>query len=234
MKYSTQCVRKQTQLLGSSASSAYFPYMFKISAKRLGKYYGKRWIFRNIDLHIHTGKLGIGGANGSGKSTLLRALAGLIRANEGEVVWQKNGEPLDRTHRKNHLGYAAPYISLYHELTLHENLMFIARVRGLLREAGPERVLAMIIQSVDQAGLTEKLHQEFSSFSSGQQQRAKLAAATFFKPDVLFLDEPGTNLDAIGTEMVRNLVQSHSGILILASNDENELKLCNQNVFLNP
>jgi len=124
------------------------------------------------------------------------------------------------------MGFAAPYISLYNELTVLENLKFLQRSRTDSYRA--RRSFETLFRST---GLGEALHQEYGSLSTGQQQRARLAAALFHNPDVLLLDEPGTNLDKEGRSLVHQITETakeQDRLLVIASNNPEELKLCDR------
>ncbi|HEV8481768.1 MAG TPA: ABC transporter ATP-binding protein [Candidatus Eisenbacteria bacterium] len=129
------------------------------------------------------------GPNGSGKSTLLRMMAGLKRPGAGRVRWLRGGEDL-RADRLRHVsGIAAPEIQLYRDLSLRENLEFLARLRGNGARAG-------VRVALERAGMEGLADAQPMSLSSGQRQRARLAAAWLGDPELLLLDEPSTNLDA--------------------------------------
>lgn len=196
--------------------------MIILTVSDLGKHFGQRWIFRNICFEQEGGVLGIAGLNGSGKSTLMRCLSGLHAPDTGTVKWSDDGTDFFRADLRAASGYAAPYVQLYGELTCSENLDFILRSRGV--KNGEDEVRAML----SRAGIEAKEHALYKSLSSGQQQRCKLIAAILHHPKVLFLDEPGTNLDTRGLDLVTNMVNERrvNGLTIIASNDSRELDLC--------
>jgi ABC-type multidrug transport system ATPase subunit len=205
--------------------------MFYLEYNNLGKFYGKTEVFRNLNFRAEgPACIGIGGANGSGKSTLLKCLSGLLRPTEGRITWQQNGSKLDIRSVRLHTGYAAPYIQLYKELSVLENLSFVARLRG--HSEAPH-----VTQLLELCELDGKSGQEFGSLSSGQQQRVRLAAALVSDPPILMLDEPGTNLDTAGYSLVSRLVdlqRTKGGMTFLASNREEELALCDESIMLSP
>ena len=204
--------------------------MLRIECNNLGKYYGKTEVFRKLLFHFDgSACIGIGGANGSGKSTLLKCLSGLLRPSEGRVTWQQNGSALEMRSVRFYIGYAAPYIQLYKELSVLENLLFVAQLRG--HSEAPH--MTHLLEFFDLSRLSG---QEFGSLSSGQQQRVRLAGALVADPPILMLDEPGTNLDATGLALVAQLVdrqRAKGGMTFLASNREEELALCDELIMLN-
>jgi ABC-type multidrug transport system ATPase subunit len=210
--------------------------MTELSVNSLGKHFGYRWIFRDISFVANGGIIGIAGTNGSGKSTLMRCLAGLYKQDSGDVQWRFDGQPADRAALRHSSGYAAPYIRLYGELSAKENLEFLAGARQHSSgESGVGDVRNLIAEHLDLAGITAKADTPFKAMSSGQQQRLKLISAILHRPRVLFLDEPGTNLDERGHTYVRSVIAGRNHphqLTLLASNDARELELCQQTVII--
>lgn len=202
--------------------------MIQLKADNLEKRFGQKTVFSNLTIETDTPVLGIAGINGSGKSTLLRCLAGLLKPSSGSVQWVIDGEQIKRTNLKNSLGYAAPYIQLYEELTVRENLEFIRNVRSLNSSNSISNLLEPL-------GADQLLERHFGELSTGQQQRIKLAAAIIHDPDILLLDEPGSNLDEAGKEIILSLVERYKNsnrMVVIASNQEYELALCNEIIEL--
>lgn len=197
--------------------------MISFEVKRLKKSFGPKIIFSDLSFAHRQNALGIAGPNGSGKSTFLKCLAYLLRPSGGEIEWQKNGETMEKEQFKKVLGYAAPYINLYDELSCRENLQFIAKMR---HEANYENSIEEWIRKVS---LDQNADQPFGKLSTGQQQRLRLASAVFHQPEILMLDEPGSNLDESGRELIKEISESFKArgkLLIIASNNPDELNLC--------
>lgn len=202
--------------------------MIQLKADNLEKRFGQKTVFSNLTIETDTPVLGIAGINGSGKSTLLRCLAGLLKPSSGSVQWVIDGKQINRTNLKNSLGYAAPYIQLYEELTVRENLEFIRNVRSLNSSNSISNLLEPL-------GADQLLERHFGELSTGQQQRIKLAAAIIHDPNILLLDEPGSNLDEAGKEIILSLVERYkkrNRMVIIASNQQEELALCNETIEL--
>lgn len=197
--------------------------MSVIKAKNLGHRFGPRPLFQRLEVEVQGGTcLGVTGANGAGKSTLLKILAGVLKPSEGRVVLHLDGPPIASEQHPLHAGCVAPWINLYEDLTLRENLAFVARVRGLPKD---EEHLYQTLKSV-------RLHHQSDKpcriFSSGMMQRARFAVALVAKPPLLILDEPTVNLDRWGREDCRRLVRQAKGrgcIVVVASNVAEDLKV---------
>jgi ABC-2 type transport system ATP-binding protein len=155
------------------------------------------------------------GPNGSGKSTTIRMLCGLLTPSEGavDVLGRRlpgNAEPL-----KQKIGYMTQQFSLYDDLTVLENLQFIARVYLLPKNKQQTR----IEQALQTYELTDHRKQFAGTMSGGQRQRLALACATLHEPELLFLDEPTSAVDPQSRrdfwESLFRLV--HSGTTIMVS-----------------
>ncbi|MFP8489172.1 ATP-binding cassette domain-containing protein [Gracilimonas sp. Q87] len=197
--------------------------MISVKATDLTKKFNNKIIFQGLSFEHRNGVFGIAGDNGSGKSTLLKCLAYLLRPNSGNIEWKKSEKLLSQKEMKSQLGYAAPYINLYAELTVAENLQFLKEARG---NVSSEKDLFNLLKRCQILHLKDQL---FGSLSTGQQQRTKLAAALVNDPDTLMLDEPGSNLDKDGHALVSSIIEnevSKGTLVIIASNDPDEISLC--------
>lgn len=203
--------------------------MISLQVQGLTRKYNRKTILKGLTFAHSKGTLGIAGPNGSGKSTLMKCLAFLLRPNAGTIQWSENGSPLPSEKVRSLIGYAAPYINLYEELSVTENLEFLAKLGGSTPEPGFYREL---LEKVQMHGFEHRL---FKTLSTGQQQRVKLAASLVRSPGILFLDEPGSNLDEKGNSLVANIVQEqaqNNTLVIIASNDMREIGLCDQVIEL--
>jgi len=197
----------------------------------LAKRYDLRVVFKGISGRALPGEvLTLIGPNGSGKSTLVRILCGLARPTRGSVTYQnQHGEPVEQTSWRHVLGVVAPSMMVYEELTAMENLVFYARVRGLVD--AQERCR----QVLGEVGLDPDRLTLVGGYSTGQQQRLRLAQAVLHAPQVLLLDEPGSNLDPAGQEWLKEYVAhlvEEQRTVILATNDEREMAWGDRHVSL--
>lgn len=199
--------------------------MINLQVHELHKRYARRVIIRELSFGQEGGVLGIAGPNGSGKSTLLKCLAFLLKTNGGDIHWQVDGSDIERANLNDYIGYVAPYVNLYAELTCFENLEFILRLRSMFDHG--ERIRPLL----EQVQMGGRADQPFGSLSTGQQQRIKLASALVHRPRILFLDEPGSNLDAAGRDLVRSIIDNFrddTHMVLVASNNPEELAWCDR------
>ena len=170
----------------------------------------------HINLEIPRARIyGFLGPNGSGKSTTIRMLCGLIRPTEGDAEVLGHQVPRDAEALKRDIGYMTQRFSLYQDLTVQENLEFMAEIYSL--PYGKRR--ARIEQALQDYQLRELRNQRAETMSGGERQRLALAAATLHEPELLFLDEPTSAVDPQSRrdfwETLFALV--HQGITILVS-----------------
>jgi ABC-type multidrug transport system ATPase subunit len=171
-----------------------------------------------------TGVLAVTGRNGSGKSTLLRIVAGLLRPSGGTVSLTRDGAPVEGAARRTLVGYAAPAMRFYDELTVAETLRFACEARGA-RDGG-----AAVTRALAATGLEARRDDHAGALSSGMVQRLRLAWAVLHDPPVLLLDEPGAHLDEAGRAVVQALIDRRrpDGLVLIATNDERERRLADQ------
>jgi heme exporter protein A len=183
--------------------------------------YGVRPVLRNISLRLKAGEvLVVSGENGSGKSTFLRLLCGLQRPSNGIISYLVSNERYAPAEARHLLGWVAPDLALYRELTARENLAFFAEVRGLHLSA------PHLDERLAQVGLAGRGDDRVATYSSGMVQRLRYAYALLHQPPVLLLDEPTVTLDERGATLVEQLVlqQRRHGIVVIATNDPRELR----------
>jgi heme exporter protein A len=183
--------------------------------------FGTRSVFSDVCANVQQGQtLIVTGPNGSGKSTLLKIIAGLLPPSSGEVGVLFCGRRLDPAQSRRMMGYVAPDLSLYAELSGVENLRFYAHLRGLTLSRAE---LAALLERV---GLKGRGRDLVGNYSSGMRQRLKYAFALLHRPLILLLDEPTANLDAQGVSIVRQIVEEQraAGMTILATNETHELE----------
>ncbi len=196
----------------------------------VAKRYDMRIIFKGVSGAVDPGEvLLLTGPNGSGKSTLVAILCGLLRPTRGSVKYLRGDEELRRESWRRHLAVVAPSMSPYEELDAMENLRFFATVRGL---ADVEALCRRCLQDV---GLDPERRTPVRGFSTGMVQRLKIAQAMLHEPAVLFLDEPGSNLDPSGQDWLASWVRRAADTgttIVLATNDRQEMEWGDRRVAL--
>jgi len=202
----------------------------RISFSDVAKRYDLRVVFRAVSEEAVPGEvLVITGPNGSGKSTLLAILCGLLRPTRGEVLHRRGQVEVERELWRRHLGVVAPAMAVYEELDAGENLRFFARVRGM--GSADERCR----ECLEMVGLDPGRRTLVRGYSTGMAQRLKIAQALLHDPGVLFLDEPGSNLDPSGRDWLENHVRGladEGKTVVLATNDEREMEWGKRHVSL--
>jgi heme exporter protein A len=174
-----------------------------LAARGLRRSFGRLRVLHDIDLTLSPGEaLAVAGPNGAGKSTLLRILAGLMRPTAGEV--RVLGRPLtgNAAETRRAIGLLSHQSLLYDDLTVVENLTFVARLYGLARPGDAARA------ALEAAGLAGRADDSPRRLSRGLLQRAAIARALLHAPRVLLLDEPFTALDAASADRLRGTLEA--------------------------
>ena len=163
---------------------------FAIEVSGLCKSFGTRRVVNNLVLKVRRGEIyGFLGPNGSGKTTTIRMMCGLLTPDAGSGHCLNYDILRQSALIKRHVGYMTQKFTLYEDLTIRENLDFVARVYGM--EQRRERVTA----SLERLGLLARANQLAGVLSGGWKQRLALAACLLHDPQVLLLDEPTAGVD---------------------------------------
>ncbi len=199
--------------------------IFNIEAESISKKYsGRAALFSNFNFKIQTGEsYAITGHNGSGKSTLLKILSGISLPDKGTVKHKKSDTIISREELYNYIGFSSPEINPYDELTGYENIIFALKNRNNL----PEKL-------IDDLNLETHIHKRVKFYSTGMKQRLKFILTLAREPRLLFLDEPGSNLDSEGKKLVYDIITQLKKdiILIIATNEKAEVDLCSRVISL--
>ena len=197
-------------------SGASAPERLAIDVRGLTKRYGGRAVVDAIDLQVGQGRIcGFLGPNGSGKTTTIRMLCGLVAADGGSGQCLGLDIATHATEIRRHVGYMTQRFGLYEDLTIRENLDFIARLYEL-----PDR-RRTVDATLERLGLVERQRQLAGTLSGGWKQRLALAACLMHDPRLLLLDEPTAGVDpkarrdfwdqihALAAEGITVLVSTH-------------------------
>ncbi|WP_105201659.1 ABC transporter ATP-binding protein [Pseudoalteromonas sp. T1lg10] len=163
-----------------------------IKAHNVTKQFGDLKAINNISLNVEKGKIyGFLGPNGCGKSTTIRVLTGLLTPSAGQVEVLGLSIPKQADALRLRIGYMTQKFSLYEDLTVAENLLFMGQIYGISRAKLKSRTQ----EQMQTYGLDKLQKQIVGGMSGGQKQRLSLACATINKPELLFLDEPTSAVD---------------------------------------
>ena len=180
-----------------------------IEVKDVSKTFGSLKVLRRLSLSFQPGEVVLlVGANGAGKSTLLKIIAGLSRADSGEVV-----------SKASKVSFLSHHLFLYGRLSVRENLQLFGAVQGV-------RAIDDIIRSME---LSEVVNRPVSELSKGNQAKVGIARALVGAPEVLLLDEPTSNLDEKGTALLLSALSklhddtSGRAVTLIATHDLHRL-----------
>ncbi|MEM9209310.1 MAG: ABC transporter ATP-binding protein [Pseudomonadota bacterium] len=165
---------------------------FAIRARGLTKRFGALEAVSHVDLDVPVGQIyGFLGPNGSGKSTTIRMLCGLLTPTEGTAMVLGSQVPGDAQALKPKIGYMTQKFSLFGDMTVEENLQFIAQIYAYPRDQRSARIKALL----DNYNLMAQRNQLAGTMSGGQKQRLALACSVLHHPKLLLLDEPTSAVD---------------------------------------
>jgi heme exporter protein A len=175
--------------------------MLKVAGLHLWR--GDRHVLRGVSFEGHPGQcVLLTGRNGAGKTSLIRVIAGLLEAEEGEVTWR--GAPARQVRHEFHaeLAYLGHEPPLKGDLTARENLKYSIGIRRVVRSADIDGALA-------RTGAMAFADRPVRTLSAGQRRRVALAGVLLAGAVLWLLDEPTTNLDAEGQQLVARLIAEH-------------------------
>lgn len=201
-----------------------------LEVKGLYKTLGKSEIIKGIDFSVKEGEIfGFLGPNGAGKTTTIRILVGLIHPTRGSINIMGYDLSKNREKALEQVGAVVENPELYTYLSGRENLMQIARIRGISKKEVDE-----IIETI---GLKEKIDLKVKKYSLGMKQRLGLGAALISNPKLLILDEPTNGLDPSGIldfrEIVRTAARKRGTAVFISSHILSEVQeLCDTVAFI--
>ncbi len=174
----------------SAANAAPASSAYAIDVTGVTKRFGAKTVVNAIDLRVRRGEIyGFLGPNGSGKTTFIRMLCGLLTPDAGTGTCLGYDVRAQQADIKRHVGYMTQKFSYYEDLSIRENLDFIARLYDI-----PDR-RAAVQHSLERLGLVNRSHQLAGQLSGGWKQRLALAACLIHSPQLLLLDEPTAGVD---------------------------------------
>ena len=201
-----------------------------IDVTGLTKHFGKLTVVNKVDIHMPRGQVwGFLGPNGSGKTTTIRMLCGLLKPDEGQGTCL--GYDILRQSReiKHQVGYMTQKFSYWEDLSIRENLEFVANLYELKNKK------QIVDQTLEQLGLTSRQKQLAGTLSGGWKQRLALAACTLHGPKMLMLDEPTAGVDPQARRDFWDQIHrlSAQGLTVLVSTHYmDEAERCDQIVYI--
>lgn len=186
------------------ASTDFIAMIPVIETHGLVHYYGRTQILKGIDLSVPPGQVvGYIGPNGAGKSTTIKALIGLLPDFRGEVSVLGLDLRTDAMEVKRRIGYVPENAALYDLLTPMEYLDFV----GNLYELSSLAVEKKAFELLRLFGLEQAAHDRMTTFSKGMRQKVLLISGLLHNPDLIFLDEPLSGLDANAVVLVKQIIR---------------------------
>jgi len=205
-----------------SGSSYFVVTMMKLKVENLSKHFGSRRVFSKIDFELKSGdSIALIGPNGSGKTTLIKTILGILPATKGKAEYFEGDGKLEFDQYRKKVTLVAPYLNLYDNLTARENLRFLTTVNGARVSDGD------IDRALETVGLAGRGEDFAGAYSSGMKQRLKYALMLIRNPEIIFIDEPTSNLDDAGKKIAFDLIKNYKNdaIVIIATNEKEEYAL---------
>ena len=174
-----------------------------LSLKGLSMNYGGKRVLNGVDLEVFAGQIiGYIGPNGAGKSTTVKIMLGLVDGYQGEVeIFGKNIASGDPAYKRK-IGYVPENAEAYDNLTASEYLIFTGELYGMERKHAEEKAVRLL----KEFDLGDVIHARLSSLSKGMKQKVLIISSLLHDPDLLFLDEPLSGLDANSMMIIQEIL----------------------------
>lgn len=201
-----------------------------INVHGMTKRFAGRTVVNHIDLDVRNGEIcGFLGPNGSGKTTFIRMLCGLLRADGGGGTCLGYDIINESDAIKRHVGYMTQRFSFWDDLSIRENLDFVARMYAI-----PDRRL-VVNESLEQLGLDKRRDQLAGELSGGWKQRLALAACMIHRPKLLLLDEPTAGVDPKARREFWDQIHQLAGMgltFLIATHYMDEAERCHRLAYI--
>lgn len=202
-----------------------------LSIRNIVKQYAGHRALDDVSLEVKSGQVfGLLGPNGAGKTSLIRIINQITAPDSGEVHF--NGEKLNQSHI-NQIGYLPEERGLYKKMEIGEQMIYLARLKGLSRDEATRR-LKIWFEKLDMETWWKKKIEELSK---GMQQKAQFVATVLHEPDLIILDEPFSGFDPVNAEIIKDeiLALNKKGATILFSTHRMESveELCDSIALIN-
>ena len=201
-----------------------------LSVNHVVKKFGKFTAVNNLSLEVPEGTMfGMLGANGAGKTTTFRMILGLLDPTEGSISWKGNKINYSTS---SGIGYLPEERGLYPKIKTGEQLIYLARLRGMNRTDAIKEAKAWL----DRFNVPEYYDKKVGDLSKGNQQKVQFIASVIHKPELLILDEPFSGLDPVNVELlkaaVHDLRKNGTTIVFSSHRMEHVEELCEQLAIL--
>lgn len=205
-----------------------------VEIRNLSKSYGDKIVLNNISLDIHKGEIiGYIGPNGAGKSTTVKILLGMVEGYNGTIRILGQDISHEKIDYKYKIGYVPENGEIFDSLTGYEYLMFVGEIYGM----GCEEIEKKSKTLTKLFNISEALHSRINSYSKGMKQKLLIIASMMHDPDILFLDEPLSGLDANSVMVFKEILAelSRKGKTIFYSSHIMEVveKISNRIILIN-
>ncbi len=187
----------------------------KLEVKEIRKSFGEKEILHGINFSVESGKaLGLLGRNGAGKTTTIRILMDVFHANSGQILL--DGKPFKPSDHS--IGYLPEERGLYPKRTVTEQMVYLARLRGMKTAKAKENT----IKWLKRLEVDEYANRKLETLSKGNQQKVQLAATLVCDPEIVILDEPFSGLDPVNSQILKDVVKEliEDGKLVIFSSHQ--------------
>jgi ABC-2 type transport system ATP-binding protein len=202
-----------------------------LSIRNIVKQYAGHTALSDVSLEVESGQIfGLLGPNGAGKTSLIRIINQITAPDSGEIYF--NGEKLNQSHIER-IGYLPEERGLYKKMEIGEQMIYLARLKGLSRDEAIKRLKVWF----QKLGMETWWKMKIEELSKGMQQKAQFVATVLHEPDLIILDEPFSGFDPVNAEIIKEeiLELNRKGATILFSTHRMESveELCNAIALLN-
>lgn len=177
----------------------------RLEVSNLRKSFGETEVLHGVSFSVGSGSaLGLLGRNGAGKTTTIRILMDVFKANSGTILI--DGKPFST--KQYQIGYLPEERGLYPKKTVAEQLIYLARLRGM----GAKEAKAQTKYWLDRMGVSEYENRKLETLSKGNQQKVQLAQTLLCNPEIVILDEPFSGLDPVNAQILKDVIKEQISI----------------------
>ena len=207
-----------------------------LSIQNINKTIKDKNIVNNISFEVPSGYIsGLLGPNGAGKTTTFYIIAGLIKADKGDIFLADENVSNFAMHKRSKLGikYLPQEPSIFQNLSVYENLLGLAELSFKTKED----IKNFITKSIDEFNLSEILNHKGRQLSGGQRRKVEIARTLAANPKIILLDEPFAGIDPIAIDEIKQVLvklkNKNIGILITDHNVREALEICDHAIVIN-